>query len=623
MSIDKNRNIYKGHRYVPLIDGEWDKNKSYEGLTVVTYQGASYTSKKHVPAGIDINNKEYWSLTGNYNAQIESYRRDVRDMEDNVNNKMDQTVDYVNKELVSVNKQIAETDDFRHFESPINRREPGLLISWVDDDGHSLVYNRFKPILQDYNIPITSALVTSRLDGRMNHLNEEQRKELQELGMEFISHSHLHDVNHKPDDMTEEELEYDFSTSKELLKKHGYNYRGIAIPFASLSDLTIKVANRYFDYVIGTTRGGVNAEAQIPGELSNKYLWRVSVENGFDYVKERIDRAKEVGTAWLILGSHIYYDWYSDSLVRQIINYAIANGFEFVTTYEGIRRMGNVSEFGQSKITSEGKFVGGVSVEQNLTGITGNTPIYDFPKRTITHTAINVNHIDGIPGKTSGVLITHRMHEDLYSYQEFISTRRKHEYIRYWNTDNDEWSEWKISGASSYLGVNQVKADDNPFEHRRIPYGKTYTYIDSNEMANFPRNTPGLLTTIAFRETSITQIYEPKHSDIKYERYWLEDKWSDWIKKDIVRGIEFDTSRPPASYKADEFDEGITTAFIHGGYDLEGLPNKVAGTLITYRLSLSQGRAYQEYHKLRTYDKYIRYEDENGNWSDWKKFVLE
>lgn len=65
---------YIGARYVPKIDGEWNAQKSYEGLTVVTYNGASYTSKKSVPVGININNNEYWVLTGNYNAQVESYR---------------------------------------------------------------------------------------------------------------------------------------------------------------------------------------------------------------------------------------------------------------------------------------------------------------------------------------------------------------------------------------------------------------------------------------------------------------------------------------------------------------------------------------------------------------------
>ena len=78
MSIDRNRNVYVGHRYVPLIIGEWDKQETYEGLSIVTYQGTSYTSKKRVPVGIDILNEEFWAVTGNYNAQVEQYRQEVK-----------------------------------------------------------------------------------------------------------------------------------------------------------------------------------------------------------------------------------------------------------------------------------------------------------------------------------------------------------------------------------------------------------------------------------------------------------------------------------------------------------------------------------------------------------------
>lgn len=77
MSIEENRNVYVGHRYVPKIMGEWDNQIQYEGLSIVTYKGTSYTSKKYVPVGIDISNKDFWVITGNYDAQVETYRRDV------------------------------------------------------------------------------------------------------------------------------------------------------------------------------------------------------------------------------------------------------------------------------------------------------------------------------------------------------------------------------------------------------------------------------------------------------------------------------------------------------------------------------------------------------------------
>lgn len=71
---------YVGMRYVPIFADpvEWDDTRTYESLTIVTYQGASYTSRRPVPAGIPITDGRYWVLTGNYNAQIELYRQEVR-----------------------------------------------------------------------------------------------------------------------------------------------------------------------------------------------------------------------------------------------------------------------------------------------------------------------------------------------------------------------------------------------------------------------------------------------------------------------------------------------------------------------------------------------------------------
>lgn len=70
---------YVGARYVPVFADplEWSDQREYEPLTIVAYQGNSYTSVQSVPVGIDIDNTAYWAQTGNYNAQIEAYRREV------------------------------------------------------------------------------------------------------------------------------------------------------------------------------------------------------------------------------------------------------------------------------------------------------------------------------------------------------------------------------------------------------------------------------------------------------------------------------------------------------------------------------------------------------------------
>lgn len=78
--------IYVGARYVPKFADpiEWDTERGYESLTIVTYKGESYTSKCPVPPGIDIKNERYWALTGAYNAQVEEYKNQVKDLSEQV-----------------------------------------------------------------------------------------------------------------------------------------------------------------------------------------------------------------------------------------------------------------------------------------------------------------------------------------------------------------------------------------------------------------------------------------------------------------------------------------------------------------------------------------------------------
>lgn len=92
---------YIGSRYVPIFADpvEWSNTKSYEPLTIVTHEGNSYTSRQFVPVGIDITNGDYWVLTGNYNAQIEQYRRETAQSVETNREYMDAAVAQVNEWL--------------------------------------------------------------------------------------------------------------------------------------------------------------------------------------------------------------------------------------------------------------------------------------------------------------------------------------------------------------------------------------------------------------------------------------------------------------------------------------------------------------------------------------------
>lgn len=100
---------YIGARYVPIFGRkeetsiQWDNSAPYEPLTIVLYQGNSYTSRQYVPTGVDILNEEFWALTGNYNAQVEAYRREVQAFSNRI--------DAVEDSDVTQNTQLAGTAD--------------------------------------------------------------------------------------------------------------------------------------------------------------------------------------------------------------------------------------------------------------------------------------------------------------------------------------------------------------------------------------------------------------------------------------------------------------------------------------------------------------------------------
>lgn len=77
-------NTYVGARYVPLYDGEWDATKKYEPLTVVQFEGRSYTSKTFVAAGIPVTNANFWALSGEYNGQVGQLQEQVNEIQTNL-----------------------------------------------------------------------------------------------------------------------------------------------------------------------------------------------------------------------------------------------------------------------------------------------------------------------------------------------------------------------------------------------------------------------------------------------------------------------------------------------------------------------------------------------------------
>ena len=72
---------YIGRRIVPVHGGVWDGSKTYEELTIVLYEasGDSYISRRPVPAGTVIGDKNYWMLYSLYSQQIADAVKEMRE----------------------------------------------------------------------------------------------------------------------------------------------------------------------------------------------------------------------------------------------------------------------------------------------------------------------------------------------------------------------------------------------------------------------------------------------------------------------------------------------------------------------------------------------------------------
>ena len=553
--------------------------------------------------------------------------------------------------LNKTDAQLAETDSFRGKESMINRKTRKPIITWIDDDGREGVYTKLKPLAKEYGITFTSALITKRLENpTSNSLTINQIKELQDLGFEFLSHTHNHDPNHRPTAMTEEELHEDFSTSKELMRKYGLNDRGLVIPFSySGWDQRVgRISREYFDYAIGTGATGPSqddsGEANIP-PLNNYYIRRTTIERGADIVKRQIDKAV-AENGWVVIVSHVdntgSNEWWDESIAREVIEYAQNKGVEFVTTEEGINRFGNIAQFGASRpymdIADEIRHGRGTVIDadgvihsydmgryrilpKNSISVDDGAEV--FPNNTISSCEITSNNAGDYPRGRSGVLWTYKGSEGAYHYQNYVTTRDKRYFSRYWDNSNSKWSDWVLESPIQSLDTNGMKSSDDPTVGltNRI----TYTYIDSTNTNGFPENKRGWLINQALLSSSVYQYYHIADSFNVYKRNFVNGSFSDWKLVEgnlaaINLGVGEVSLQTPPSY----FQEGISVFYMPGNIQDEAKPNGDTGLVTTYK-STSSGndRCYQEFKSYGKEDKFIRYATSGIAWSAWKKFVLE
>lgn len=397
-------------------------------------------------------------------------------------------------------------------------------ISITSDDGREEEVTLIAPVLKEYNIPCSCALVT----GQMNRVSE--RLELQNKhGWEFASHT----VDHvQLGTITPEEMEYQLRESKRQLEEVGFKANSIVYPVGSADITTKRLAKKYFkagySYNNKNNIGMLDSFTigRIP--LGSNYIGDKATVSTLEYYKSKIDEAY-ANNGWVIFCLHVYHpdnDTTQWQYLREVIEYAQSLNFKFATYSEGYEIHGNALEVGDSdspnRVVIDNDGNSNIPIVKMTAGIVKATDdISAYPKDKISICQIGNFDNAGFPENTGGILETHRTND--FAFQYFYVRNNNNEYRRVYNGG---WGQFEIMrDLISNIGITN-STPISSFTKDKI----TITRIGNFDNAGFPEGKAGILTTYRNGADDVFsyQIFNSVTSGYCYKRYWKTMDWGEW-----------------------------------------------------------------------------------------------
>ncbi len=176
----------------------------------------------------------------------------------------------------------------------------GGTICITFDDVSSTVYDYAYPVLADADITATAFVIAGRIGGQIasrpeRYMNLDELREVEAAGWEIGSHG----VNHLGmATLTEEEIRYELSESREMLTQFGFDVTTFAYPFGSLSDYATSIGAEYYDRM-RTTEYTTNMF--LHDYPSSRLETGVIDEGTWEQTKRYIDKAVRTDTTAIFL----------------------------------------------------------------------------------------------------------------------------------------------------------------------------------------------------------------------------------------------------------------------------------------------------------------------------------
>lgn len=372
--------------------------------------------------------------------------------------------DKIEDEVSALNSQIINTENKMFYKTLTSHKNQRPMVTFVDDDANPTFYSKILPLVNTYNIPFTSAVITSRVGTDSRSMTESQLQEISNAGVELICHTHTHP---QFNDLTDSQIVNECKLSKKWLNDRGYEGDILAYAFGSPNANTRKVVRRYFDCALDVAKGTTTGLLKPPLNTFNLQRTRFNeagVDQDLNVLKGHVDNAIS-NNCWIVFIIHSHYSNFSASVLEELIKYCKNLNVDIVTMREGLNSIGNLIDIGDMEsddyfIQDCNGYIHGYATpiektpQDSESTITASSPPSSFKQDTITITRVNTTNAvaGGFPDNTGGILKTYRMNNDIYTYQEYKLVKLNSLYMRTWDSVNSVWLDWvKVMTAANTI----------------------------------------------------------------------------------------------------------------------------------------------------------------------------
>ena len=509
----------------------------------------------------------------------------------------------------ALDNKITETlEEVKKITQNDNNPRPSFV--FIDDDGKAEVRSVLKPILDEYNIKATIAIITDRL-GQERYLDDGDVIDLHNAGHDIVSHSKTH-----PDfrTLTDAQLRTELEDSKIYLEALGIPQKHIMYPYGRTNDRVLSTIREYYESGCGTAPG-IN-----PHPIMTYQLRRVGVgvygptPYKLETYKKYVDETIRLGGMCLFM-THIEETPPDNiELIGEIINYVRSKGYDFETYSEAYEKHKNIIEQGAFTPSYVEKFnVVGASGEQwskDLAVYTSGYDEYDvnsvpddFRTRTKTITQIRDPNSSGFPLNRGGILTTYKLSTDnVFTQQTYEPRNSGKDYVRYWV--DGAWTDFIGRADYEIVPSNSMTFSDSPSKYP--PFKTSATFLSDANASGFPEGKGGTLTTYRLTgdDSGTYQQYQIRQEYTSYIRVWNGNNWSSFRPTSFMMNLPVDSRNEKS--KAADFPLHCVSVVRVRQNNADGLPNNKGGVLTTYRLDGDDDFTYQIYKDYNVNRVYVR-----------------